>query len=145
MTDVHQAGFTDLPAVTAYRLWALRSAVFVVEQECVYLDLDGLDLAPGTRHLWVEEDGEPVAYLRVLDVDGARRVGRVVTAPSHRGRGHAAALVREALRLVPGHEVRISAQAHLQHWYEGFGFVVSGPAFVEDGIPHVPMRRDPAP
>lgn len=127
--------------MTAYRLWALRSAVFVVEQGCAYLDLDGLDPAPGTRHLWVEEDGRPVGYLRVLDEGDQTRLGRVVTDPAHRGRGHGARLVRAALADLADWPVAISAQSHLADWYAGFGFEVSGAEFVEDGILHLPMRR----
>jgi predicted GNAT family N-acyltransferase len=58
---VRSAAFDELAGPTAYRLWALRSEVFVVEQAAAYLDLDGRDLEPGTRHLWVEADGLPVA------------------------------------------------------------------------------------
>ena len=77
---VRSAAFADLAGLTAYRLWALRSEVFVVEQAAAYLDLDGRDLEPGTRHLWVEDDGVPVATLRVLDDGDVWRIGRVATA-----------------------------------------------------------------
>jgi ElaA protein len=67
--QIRRAAFAGLDPVTAYRIWQLRSAVFVVEQNCAYLDLDDRDLEPATRHLWVEEAGEPVVCARVL-VDG---------------------------------------------------------------------------
>lgn len=60
------AAFGELDAYTLYALLRLRAEVFVVEQDCAYLDLDGRDTEPGTRHLWLDRDGEPVAYLRVL-------------------------------------------------------------------------------
>jgi ElaA protein len=60
------AAFDELDAYTLYALLRLRAEVFVVEQDCAYLDLDGRDTEPGTRHLWLDRDGEPVAYLRVL-------------------------------------------------------------------------------
>ena len=79
---VHAAGFDELDRTTAYRLWQLRSLVFVVEQDCPYLDLDGRDLEPATVHLWVEDEaGTPVATLRLLDDGDVARIGRVVTHP----------------------------------------------------------------
>jgi ElaA protein len=139
---VRSAGFADLAGPTAYRLWALRSEVFVVEQAAAYLDLDGRDVEPGTRHLWVEADGVPVATLRVLDDGDVWRIGRVATAGAQRGHGLAAALVRAALAECVGRPVVLDAQSHLTDWYAGFGFVVDGAEYVdEDGIPHTPMRR----
>lgn len=139
---VRSAPFDEIPARTAYRLWALRCQVFVVEQEAAYLDLDGRDLEPATRQVWIEEDGAPVATLRLLDDGAALRIGRVATAASHRGRGLAAALVREALALAQGRAVVLDAQSYLEGWYAGFGFVRDGAEFVDDdGIPHTPMRR----
>ena len=139
---VRSAGFADLSSRTAYRLWALRSEVFVVEQAAAYLDLDGRDLEPGTRHLWVEVDGVPVATLRVLDDGDVWRIGRVATGSAHRGRGLAAALMRAAMGECVGRPVVLDAQSHLTDWYAGFGFTIDGAEYVdEDGIPHTPMRQ----
>ena len=89
--DVHDALLVDLDPVTLYRILALRSAVFVVEQNCVYLDPDDRDLEPDARQLWIERDATVVATLRLLhDADGTVRLGRVATAPSARGSGLAA-------------------------------------------------------
>ena len=140
-TDVHRARFTELDPVTAYRIFALREQVFVVEQDCVYADLDGLDLEPGTLHLWVESEGAPVSYLRVLDAGDHARIGRVVTDSAHRGRGLGAVLLRAALEEIGDRRTEISAQSHLRGWYERFGFEVSGEEFLEDGIPHLPMQH----
>lgn len=113
--------------------------MFVVEQACVYLDPDGRDLEPSTRHVWIEDGGAVVAAARVLtEADGASSIGRVVTAPSHRRRGLAADLVRTAMEGAP-RPVRINAQSPLVDWYSRFGFEVAGDEFVEDGIPHTPM------
>ncbi len=146
---VHTAAFADLDPVTAYRLWALRSDVFVVEQDCPYLDLDGRDLAAGTRHAWIERGGAPVATLRVLDDaeadGGALRIGRVATARAWRGRGLAAQLVTSVLESAGERDVVLDAQSHLVGWYAAFGFVPNGRGFVEDGIPHTPMRRPGVP
>jgi ElaA protein len=119
--------------------------VFVVEQNCAYLDLDGRDLEPGTRHLWVEDAGAPVAYARVLDDGDHAHIGRVVTAPGHRGHGLAGVVVQEAVAHLAGREIHLNAQAHLRTWYEGFGFVVAGDEFLDDGIPHLPMLRPGTP
>jgi ElaA protein len=142
---VRVATFADLDVLTAYRLWALRAQVFVVEQDCPYLDLDGRDLEPTARHLWVEQDGLPVATLRMLEDSHAGevvlRIGRVVTAPEARGQGLAAGLVRAALDVAGERTVVLDAQSHLVDWYAGFGFAPSGRGFLDDGIPHTPMRR----
>ncbi len=140
---VQAAPFERLPGLTAYRIWALRSKVFVVEQACVYLDLDGRDTEPGATHLWVEDGGDVIATLRVLDEGDGLRIGRVATAPSHRGRGLAAVLMRKALDLAAERAVVLDAQSHLAGWYASLGFERSGPDFVEDGIPHTPMRTTP--
>jgi ElaA protein len=141
---VRVAVFAELDPVTAYRLWALRSQVFVVEQDCVYLDLDGRDLEPGARQWWIERDGVPVAALRVLDDGGPPRIGRVVTRRDCRGQGLAALLVHAVLEAAGDRPVVLAAQSHLVDWYAALGFVPDGPGFLEDGIPHTPMRR-PAP
>jgi ElaA protein len=140
--QVHDAALTDLGPVTLYRILALRSAVFVVEQDCVYLDPDARDLEPDARQLWIEQDGAVVATLRLLhDADGAARIGRVATAASARGSGLAAALMRRALELAADRDVVLGAQSYLFDWYTRFGFERDGADYVEDGIPHVPMRR----
>jgi len=142
---VRVLAFDDLGARTAYDVWRLRQSVFVVEQGSPYPDLDGHDLEPSTRHLLLVEDGELVGYLRLLaDGDGAgthARIGRVVVAPAARGRGLAARLMEAALAETGSREVRLDAQTGLTAWYAGYGFEVSGPEFVEDGVAHVPMRR----
>ncbi|WP_314101866.1 GNAT family N-acetyltransferase [uncultured Frigoribacterium sp.] len=143
-----------------YDLLRLRVDVFVVEQECAYPELDGRDVEPDAVMLWAEEDEQVLATVRLL-VDhadaasaaaadpaaaaDALRIGRVATAPAARGRGLAADLMRLALDRAEGRLVRLDAQAHLEGWYARFGFVVDGPGFLEDGIPHVPMSRAATP
>ncbi len=142
---IHRSALTDLHPLTLHDLMALRSAVFVVEQNCVYLDLDGRDVEPLTEHVWTADHQGPSAYLRVLtEPDGAARVGRVCTRADARGTGLAAALMIDVLDRNPGRVVFLAAQEHLASWYGRFGFAVSGPKFVEDGIQHLPMRREPA-
>jgi predicted GNAT family N-acyltransferase len=140
---LRRARFAELTAGEVYGLCRLRVDVFVVEQECPYPELDGRDTEPATEHLWFEADGEPVATLRVLDDGDERAIGRVATAAEWRGSGLAARLMEEALTTYGEGPIHLGAQAYLQGWYERFGFRQSGPGYVEDGIPHLPMRREP--
>lgn len=133
--------FAALTASELHDLLRLRVDVFVVEQDCPYPELDGRDDEPGTRHIWLADADGPTAYLRLLDDGDVRRIGRVVTRADARGDGLAARLVDHAVATSEGPWV-LDAQSHLAGWYEVHGFVVTGPEFVEDGIPHVPMRRD---
>lgn len=136
------ARFAELTPFELYGLCRLRVDVFVVEQQCPYPELDGRDAEPETVHLWFEADGAPVSTVRLLaDGSGGRIVGRVATAPAHRHRGLAGRLLEAAVELCGGAPISLGAQAHLEAWYERFGFRRSGPGYVEDGIPHVPMRR----
>jgi ElaA protein len=146
------AGFGELSAGTLYRLLRLRVDVFVVEQRCPYPELDGRDAEPGTRHLWLaadptgDEDGAPLAYLRMLDEpDGTARIGRVCVAPAARGAGLAGRLMRAALDLLGTRPSVLDAQTYLTGFYASLGYERAGPEFVEDGIPHVPMTRVPGP
>ncbi|QZY29394.1 GNAT family N-acetyltransferase [Nocardioides coralli] len=141
MITAEAVPFAGLDAATAYACWRLRQDVFVVEQACPYADLDGRDDEPGTRHVVLREDERVVGYGRVLDDGAVWRIGRVVLAPSARGRGLADVVMDTALQVCRGRDVVLDAQAPLQGWYASHGFVVDGEEFLEDGIPHVPMRR----
>ena len=145
MPHVVTTSFDGLAPRTAYDVWRLRQQVFVVEQDCPYPDLDGRDLEPTTRHVVLLEDDVVVGTLRVLDDGGWARIGRVVVDPTARGRGLAARLMDEAMGACGEREVRLDAQTGLTGFYEGYGFEVTGPAFDEDGIMHVPMRRPARP
>jgi len=141
---LRQARFADLTPFEVYALCRLRVDVFVVEQECPYPELDGRDIEPTTVHLWLESEGEVAATIRVLDDGASRAIGRVATAAGFRRQGLAARLMAEGIALCDGFPVTLGAQAHLEGWYGQFGFRRSGPGYVEDGIPHVPMLREPA-
>jgi ElaA protein len=139
--EVRTASFRDLEIGTLYALLKLRSEVFVVEQECHYQDLDGRDDEPGTRHLWISRGDEIRAYLRILDDGEVQRIGRVVTAKDARGAGLAGRLMTEALTIIGNRPSVLDAQAHLAGFYARYGYRPTGPEFLEDGIPHLPMRR----
>jgi ElaA protein len=145
--------FDDLTTAEVYAMLAARSAVFVVEQNCVYGDIDGLD--SDAWHLFAFGPGEassnrraPLAgYLRVLlpDADDTDiRIGRVLTTAEFRGIGLGNAMLERSLTHIraqwPGTPIRLHAQAHLQGFYGAFGFTPVSEIHEEDGIPHVWMR-----
>ena len=133
----------ELSATELHDVLAIRTAIFVVEQNCPYQEVDGLDLAAGTTHLWFEDDGGIAAYLRLLTEGDDVRIGRVLTRPDRRRTGVSTKLMTAALDVVGSRTTVLSAQTYLTDYYRGFGYDVTGPEFVEDGIPHVPMRRNP--
>jgi ElaA protein len=138
--NIEAVPFEWLDTATAYAVWRLRQQVFVVEQQCPYPDLDGRDDEPGTRHVLLRDGTDLVGYARVLDDGDTWRIGRVLLAPEARGRGLADQLMETALRACPDRDVVLDAQAPLAEWYGRLGFAVAGAEFVEDGIPHLPMR-----
>ena len=138
---IDACSFDELDPATAYDVWRLRQQVFVVEQACPYPDLDGRDVHPDTRHVLLHDDAETlVGYARVVDDGDVWRIGRLVLAPEARGGGLADGLLEAALAECPDRDVVLDAQSPLAPWYAGFGFEVTGPEFLDDGIPHVPMR-----
>jgi len=140
LPTIHAARLAELPAATLYGILRLRSAVFVVEQNCVYADMDGRDLEPSTLHLWIDDDtGSVAAALRVLDDGDERSIGRVATRVDQRNLGLASLLMRRAIDLTEP-PIWLKAQEYLRDWYATFGFAVCGESWIEDGIPHVPMR-----
>ena len=138
-------------------LLALRQAVFVVEQNCAYLDITGADRVAWHLCLWQKPPGEMaelVAYARAFhpgayDASNEAVIGRVVVAPGYRRQGLGRAVVAEALNRLFSDlgpvATKLSAQAHLEELYASLGFVTNGPGFLEDGIPHLPMRRPAIP
>jgi ElaA protein len=144
--EVHRATFDELPAHVLYGMLRLRSEVFVVEQACVFLDLDDRDHEPDAEHLWTADDAGVSGTVRLLHEDGPGwSIGRVVVRADVRSQGIAGRLVRAALERLAelgAATVHIGAQAHLRDWYARFGFAPSGPRYVEDGIPHLPMSLE---
>ena len=146
-TAVHRAYTADLDAEDFYRMLRLRVDVFVVEQNCAYPELDGRALENSTRHFWIDSaDGYVLGYLRLLeDADGTFRIGRVATAKDARGLGLGRKLMRAAMAEIQRAPAALAAQSHAQDFYRSFGFETAGEEYLEDGIPHVDMRRCPAP
>ncbi|WP_434772704.1 GNAT family N-acetyltransferase [Pseudomonas entomophila] len=139
---------TDLDKDQLYAILRLRVEVFVVEQQCAYQEVDGQDLNGDTCHLMAWEEGRLVAYLRLLDPQsqgGDVVIGRVLTAACARGRGLGEQLLLKGLECAshcwPHTPVYLSAQSHLQGFYGRQGFEAVGEPYVEDGIPHIGMRK----
>jgi ElaA protein len=142
---VHRSAWADLDPLVLHDIVRLRVDVFVVEQACAYPELDGRDVEPGTEHVWTTDGAGVSAYLRVpTEPDGSRRIGRVVTRSDARGAGLSARLVADVVARHADVPIVLNAQAHLAGFYTGFGFAATGPEFLDDGIPHVPMRREPS-
>ena len=140
------AHFGELAPREVHDLFQLRVAVFVLEQNCPFQDVDGADL--DAWHLMGRSGGKLQAYCRLL-APGVKypeaSIGRVATAQEARGTGLGKVLMAEALRragqMWPGGPIRIGAQARLEKFYEGFGFRRASDEYIEDGIPHIEMLR----
>jgi len=140
--------FDALSVRELQNIYAARQAVFALEQNCVYLDVDGCDEAAYHLAAWSTAHRWPLAYARLLDPGvkyAEASMGRVITTAPGRGRGLGRELVRRALahgaEVWPGGAMRISAQTRLERFYAEFGFAAVGPPYLEDGIPHTEMLR----
>ncbi|MBP6346484.1 GNAT family N-acetyltransferase [Neisseriaceae bacterium CLB008] len=141
--------FAQLNTLELYTLLRLRVAIFVVEQNCAYPELDGKDTHPDSRHLLgYDADGTLVAYARLLPPGLSYpqpSIGRVAIDHTQRGSGLGHHLIQEALsqtqKAWPAQDIQIGAQLYLQTFYERHGFMaVSGP-YLEDDIPHIDMIK----
>ena len=139
----------QLRPLTLHRILRARQEVFVVEQDCVYLDADAADEASWHLAAWAP-DWQLMAYARIVDPGikyAEPSMGRVVLDKALRGSGLADRLVAEGLARAdaawPGRGNRISAQAHLQRFYGRHGFASIGEPYLEDNIPHIEMWRQP--
>lgn len=136
--------FANLSLYELYAIMKLRSEIFVVEQNCVYLDPDGKDL--DAMHMMGWENNRLVAYTRILPPGTSYEeasIGRVATAIEIRKGGWGRELMKHSIHhaqmMYDNAPIRISAQAHLQDFYVSLGFVAEGETYLEDGIPHVEM------
>ncbi|MBB4954027.1 ElaA protein [Agrobacterium vitis] len=136
----------DFSAQELYTLLKMRVDVFVVEQKCPYPELDGKD--SDALHLTLRNGTDLLASARILQPDQSSdpvTIGRVVVSPAHRGKRLGDALMREAIAVCEqrfsGNTIAVSAQSHLQLFYQAFGFVPTSEEYLEDGIPHIDMVR----
>jgi ElaA protein len=140
--------FDQLSLGELYAILKIRQQVFIVEQDCPYLDADGLDQSVWHLCCWQQDfaNKELVAYLRVLPPGmkySEAALGRVLTAESVRGSGIGKELIRQGLKRTqqqyPDTNIRISAQLYLEKFYTAFGFETVSEPYHEDGIPHIEM------
>jgi ElaA protein len=139
--------FETLSVNELYDILRLRSEIFVVEQNCVYLDIDGKDKF--ALHLFGEFEGEIVGYSRLfkpgITFDNAS-IGRVVVDANYRDRKWGHDLMREAIAGIKNHfgetKITIGAQLYLKKFYESHGFVQTSEIYLEDDIPHIEMERE---
>ncbi|WP_396194565.1 GNAT family N-acetyltransferase [Flavobacterium sp.] len=138
--------FETLSLSELYKLLQLRAEVFIVEQNCVYQDIDGKD--EKALHLIGEDNGEIVAYARLFkphDYFDEASIGRVIVKEKSRAKKLGHILMREAIQVIETHfevnEITISAQLYLKHFYESHGFVQISDTYLEDDIPHIRMKK----
>ena len=144
--DLHHS---ELSVSQLYALLQLRCAVFVVEQNCPYQDIDGDDLTGDNRHILGWKNDELVAYARILKSEDEFEpvvIGRVIISGKARGEKLGYQLMEKTLAACqkqwPDKALYLGAQAHLQSFYGHFGFVPVTEVYDEDGIPHVGMARE---
>ncbi|OBT16737.1 GCN5 family acetyltransferase [Vibrio sp. UCD-FRSSP16_10] len=142
--------FTEIDNHLLYKMLKLRVDVFVVEQECAYPELDDKDHAKGVRHLIGLKENEVVAVARLIPAGlsyPAVSIGRVVVSPLVRELKIGHQLMTKAVegcqQLWPNQTIEIGAQAHLEAFYQQHGFEAFSKPYLEDGIPHIDMRRTP--
>lgn len=138
--------FDDLGLHELQNIFRARQQVFVLEQNCAYVDVDGADEHCFHLAAWRRGLREPLAYARVVPPGlkyAEASIGRVITTAAGRGRGLGRELLQRAIanarQAFPGQGVRISAQSYLEPFYGSFGFAIVGERYLEDGIPHTEM------
>lgn len=138
--------FNELSLVELYSVLQLRSEIFVVEQDCVYQDIDGKD--DKALHVLGTFNGELVAYCRLFqpgDYFADASIGRVVVKATYRDKKWGHNLIREAINGIAARynavAITISAQLYLKKFYESHGFVKVSEEYLEDNIPHIEMRK----
>ncbi|MCA6437999.1 MAG: GNAT family N-acetyltransferase [Bacteroidetes bacterium] len=142
MADCSIRPFTELSASEINAVYRLRSEVFIVEQNCVYNDVDEIDLI--SYHLLIKEGGLLLAYCRIYNIDKIYHIGRVVVKKDKRQFGLGKIVMKEALDYCKKEnsqaKIEISAQSYLIRFYNEMGFKEEGEGYLEDGITHVKMK-----
>lgn len=135
--------FNQLTTRELFQIYQARTAVFVVEQQCPYQEVDEIDLC--AFHLWLSEQQHLVAYTRIFFQNEYVHFGRVLVIPDFRGKGYAQTLLKSTLAFIqqqfPNYPIEIQAQHYLQAFYQQFGFVAISDVYLEDNIPHIDMRK----
>ncbi|MDX1277366.1 GNAT family N-acetyltransferase [Oceanihabitans sediminis] len=139
--------FQELSTQELYALLQLRSEVFVVEQNCVYQDIDGKD--EKALHVLAYKEGQLVAYTRVFKPGiyfKEASIGRVLVAEKQRKHKYGYAIMESSIEAIKNYynekTIKISAQTYLRKFYNNLGFVAIGEEYLEDGIPHIEMLKN---
>jgi len=139
--------FSEFTLIELYEILQIRSKIFVVEQDCVYQDVDGKDQK--SLHVYGKKNDKIVAYTRIFkpgDYFENASIGRVLVAQEERKFGFGHDLMKASIKTVKTHfksdKITISAQKYLKNFYESHNFVQVGEAYLEDGIPHIEMLYD---
>lgn len=142
--EIRIKAFKELSIDELYDLLQLRSEIFVVEQDCVYQDIDGKDQK--ALHIIGSKDGRIVAYTRCFNSGiyfEEASIGRVVVAKDQRKYGLGHEIMKASLKAIQDHfktdSIKLSAQQYLVKFYESHGFKTIGEGYLEDGIPHIAM------
>jgi len=142
--------FKVLTGQQVYDMLRLRSEVFVVEQACIYQDLDNKDVHPQVHHLLMQRGEHLIGYARILPKNlsySTPSMGRILIAPSARASGLGRSLLKQCIlktqSLWPQQPITIGAQVYLLDFYQSFGFMPVSEHYLEDGIPHVDMVLKP--
>lgn len=143
MQWIHTTEFEKISAVDLYQILKLRQDIFIVEQNCIYKDIDDLD--PHSEHIFLKDEKETIAYARIVPAGKKfehASIGRIVVKKSQRGKGYGIEVVKRAIEILYARDVDtvlIEAQNHLQAFYESLGFEKVSDPYPVDGIPHVKM------
>ena len=147
MLDISVKTFNQLTLDELYYLLQLRSQVFVVEQDCVYQDVDGKDHT--ALHVIGKIDNTIIAYTRIFkpgDYFKEASIGRVVVSKTFRHLNYGHQLMISSIEAVEmsfnTKEIKLSAQKYLEKFYNNLGFIKSGESYLEDGIPHIAMIKN---
>ena len=139
--------YKDLTIDELYEILKLRSIVFVVEQNCIYQDIDDIDKT--SYHIFMKEKDKPEikVYLRVFEKDkDTAQIGRVVTAQDKRRKGYASELIKKGIDIAKNelkkNKVYLEGQVYASKLYEKLGFKIISDEFLEDGIPHYKMLKN---
>lgn len=139
--------FDELNTLELYKILRLRAEVFVVEQDCVYQDVDNKDHK--ALHILGKKDDEIIAYTRIFDKGDyfeVASIGRVVVAKDERKYGYGNELIEQSILAIEDNfktkKIKLSAQVYLVSFYEKHGFSKMGEEYLEDGIPHIAMIRE---
>ena len=135
--------WSELSTKEVENIFSLRSEVFIVEQDCVYQDIDGKDQK--AKHVLGKKNNEIIAYSRIFksgDYFKEASFGRAVVKKSERGKGIGDELVINSIKNIPETIIKISAQSYLKNFYGKHGFVAKGEEYLEDGIPHTAMYAE---